>query len=196
MQRPWAEAEDNWRAREKQSGFPRNLELSTRGRHCHLGPYPWTEETRATCLSEPNGSEKIPKADDTKSIETTIVTTKTLASDGGLEELLKKIGGVSLDHPLVILGATEQPLSVPLERFDNNPQVFLGTQEKKGGECFLCKHWNLRWIRWGWTRNWWEHRYTHYSTWPKKRAKSRKYFIIYVGCRKRVNIAQAAEYRK
>ena len=90
-------------------------------------------------LAEPNGSEKIPKAGDTKSIETTPVTTKTLASDGGLEELLKKIGGVSLNHPFVMLRATEQPLSVPLEKFDN-PQVFLDAQDKKGGECFLCKH--------------------------------------------------------
>ena len=65
-------------------------------------------------LAELNGSEKIPKAGDTKPIETTPVTTKTLASDGGLEELLKKIGGVSLDHLLVMLGASEQPLSVPL----------------------------------------------------------------------------------
>ena len=32
--------------------------------------------------------------------------------------------------------------------------------------------------------------------WPKKQAKTRKYFIIYVGYRKRVNIAQVAEYRK
>ena len=133
---------------------------------------------------------KIPNAGDTKPIETTPVTTKTLASDGGLEEPLTKIGGVSLDDLLVMLRATEQPLSVPLERVDNNPQVFLGVQDKKGVDCFLCKHWNLRWIRWGWTRNWWEHRYTHYSTCPKKQAKTRKYFIIYVGCCKCVNIAQ------
>ena len=65
------------------------------------------------------------------------MTTKSLANDEGLEELLKKIGGISLDDPLVTLGATEQPFSVPLERVDNNPQVFLGTQKpaeaKKGG---------------------------------------------------------------
>ncbi|KAK3746307.1 hypothetical protein QZH41_015390, partial [Actinostola sp. cb2023] len=68
--------------------------------------------------------------------ETTPVTTKTLAKDGGLEEILKKI---ELDDPLYTLGATEQPsLSAPLGRLDQNPQVFLGstTQQssKKGGE--------------------------------------------------------------
>ena len=36
----------------------------------------------------------------------------------------------------------------------------------------------------------------HYSTCPKKQAKTRKYFIIYVGCSKCVNIAQVAEYTK
>ena len=78
--------------------------------------------------------EKIPNAGETKPIETTPVTTKTLASDGGLEELLKKDRGVSLNDPLVTLGATEQTLSVPLERLDNNPRVFLVVQDKKGGE--------------------------------------------------------------
>ena len=43
------------------------------------------------------GAGKIPKAGETKTIETASVTTKTLASDSSLEELLKKIGGVSLD---------------------------------------------------------------------------------------------------
>ncbi|KAK3703835.1 hypothetical protein QZH41_012447, partial [Actinostola sp. cb2023] len=70
--------------------------------------------------------------------ETTPVTTKTLAKDGGLEEIFKKIEGISLDDPLYTLGATEQPsLSAPLGRLDQNPQVFLGstTQQssKKGG---------------------------------------------------------------
>ena len=102
--------------------------------------YPWTEETRATCLSRPEWFGKIPNAGDTKPTETTPVTTKTLATDGGLEEPLKKIGGVSLDDLLVMLRATEQPLSVPLERVDTNPQVFLGVQDKKGIDCFLCKH--------------------------------------------------------
>ena len=42
-----------------------------------------------------------------KPAETAPVTTKSLASDGRLEELLKKIGGVSLmTDPLVTLGAT------------------------------------------------------------------------------------------
>ena len=62
------------------------------------------------------------------------VTTKTLASNGGLEELLKKIAGASLDHQPVTRRATEQPLSVPLERVDKNLQVFLGIQDKKGDE--------------------------------------------------------------
>ena len=85
-------------------------------------------------IVELNCAEKIPKAGETKPIETTPVTTKKLASDGGLEELLKKIGGVSLNDLLVTLGATEQTLSVPLERLDNNSQVFLGVQDKKAGE--------------------------------------------------------------
>ena len=67
-------------------------------------------------------------------IETTPVTTKTLANNGGLEELLKKITGVSLNDPPVTRGATEQPLIVPLERVHHNLQVFLGIQDKKGGE--------------------------------------------------------------
>jgi len=85
-------------------------------------------------IAELNSTEKIPKAGETKPIETKPVTTKKLASDDGLEELLKKVGGVSLNDPLVTLGATEQPLSVPLERVDNNSQVFLGVQDKKAGE--------------------------------------------------------------
>ena len=36
--------------------------------------------------------KKIPKGGETKPIETTTVTAKTLASDAGLEELLKKTG--------------------------------------------------------------------------------------------------------
>ncbi|KAK3739566.1 hypothetical protein QZH41_006376 [Actinostola sp. cb2023] len=70
--------------------------------------------------------------------ETTPVTTKTLTKDGGLEEILKKIEGISLDDPLYTLGATEQPsLSAPLGRLDQNPQVFLGSttqQSSKKGE--------------------------------------------------------------
>ena len=85
-------------------------------------------------LAELNSAEKIPEAGETKPIETTPVTTKKLASDGGFEDLLKKNGRVSLNDPLVTLGATEQPLSVPLERVDNNPQVFVGVQDKNAGE--------------------------------------------------------------
>ena len=76
-------------------------------------------------LAALNGSEKIPKAGATKRIETTPVTTKTLASDEGLDETLKKIGGVSLGDPLVTLGATEQPSSVTRKRVENNPQPSL-----------------------------------------------------------------------
>ena len=85
-------------------------------------------------LEQLNGAEKVPKASKKRPIETTPVTTKILASNGGLEELLKKITGVSSDDPPVTRGATEQPLSVPLERVDNNLQVFLGVQDKKGDE--------------------------------------------------------------
>ena len=41
-------------------------------------------------IAELNSAEKIPKAGETKPIETTAVKTKKLARDGGLEELLKK----------------------------------------------------------------------------------------------------------
>ena len=41
-------------------------------------------------LAELSGAEKILKAGETKPIETASVTTKTLASDGGLKELLKR----------------------------------------------------------------------------------------------------------
>ncbi|KAL9962934.1 hypothetical protein ACROYT_G032089 [Oculina patagonica] len=64
------------------------------------------------------------------------VTTKSLAKDGGLDEILKKIEGIgAIDDPLLTLGATE----TPLPRLDNDPQVFLGTSAKaaqgaKGGE--------------------------------------------------------------
>ncbi|KAK3740278.1 hypothetical protein QZH41_000197 [Actinostola sp. cb2023] len=67
--------------------------------------------------------------------ETTPVTTKTLAKDGGLEEILKKIEGISLDDPLYTLGATEQPsLSAPLGRLDQNPQVFLGSTTQQSSK--------------------------------------------------------------
>ena len=64
------------------------------------------------------------------------VTTKSLAKDGGLDEILKKIEGIGgIDDPLLTLGATE----TPLPRLDSDPQVFLGTNAKpaqgaKGGE--------------------------------------------------------------
>ena len=60
-------------------------------------------------LAELNSAEKIPG--ETKPIETTPVTAKKLASDGGFEELLKKNEKISLNDPLVTLRATKQPLS-------------------------------------------------------------------------------------
>ena len=85
-----------------------------------------------------NGNDQDQKTEETHPSESTPITTKSLANDGGLKDLLKKIGGISMDDPLLKLGATEQPFPVPLERVDNNPQVFLGTQlqaqSKKEGE--------------------------------------------------------------
>lgn len=65
----------------------------------------------------------------------TPVTTKTLAKDGGLDEILKKIEGIgSLDDTLLALGSTE-PLSSTnaqntssIPRLDNDLHVFLGPQ--------------------------------------------------------------------
>lgn len=89
-------------------------------------------------LKSLNGTDTAHKTEETHSSEATPVTTKSLANDGGLEDLLKKIGGISMDDPLLTLGATGQPFPGPLERVDNNPQVFLGTQHqaqsKKEGE--------------------------------------------------------------
>jgi len=85
-----------------------------------------------------HGTDPAHKPERKHSSESTPVTTKSLASDGGLEDLLKKIGGISMDDPLVTLGAAGQPFSITLERVENNPQVFLGTQHqlqsKKEGE--------------------------------------------------------------
>lgn len=84
-----------------------------------------------------NGTDPDHKPEEKHSSESTPVTTKSLANDGGLEELLKKIGGISMDDLLVTLGATGQPFSVPLKRVNSNPQVFFGTlhqpQSKKEG---------------------------------------------------------------
>ena len=61
------------------------------------------------------------------------VTTKSLAKDGGLDEILKKIEGAgSLEDSLLALGSTEPfinpPASKPsaIQRLDNDPHVFLG----------------------------------------------------------------------
>jgi len=70
-----------------------------------------------------NGTDPAHKPEEKHSSESTPVTTKTLAHDGGLEDLLKKIGGISMDDPLVTLGATGQPFFMPLERVDNNLQL-------------------------------------------------------------------------
>ena len=77
-----------------------------------------------------NGNDQDQKTEEKHPSESTPVTTKSLANDGGLEDLLKKIGGISMDDPLLKLGATEQPFPVLLERDDNNPQMFLGTQHQ------------------------------------------------------------------
>ena len=77
-----------------------------------------------------NGTDADHKTEEKHSSEGTPVTTKSLANDGCLEDLLKKIGGISMDDPLLTLGATRQPLSGPLKGVDNNPQVFLGTQNQ------------------------------------------------------------------
>ncbi|PFX23981.1 hypothetical protein AWC38_SpisGene11448 [Stylophora pistillata] len=87
-----------------------------------------------------NGNDQDHKTEVKHSSESTPLTTKSLANDSGLEDLHKKIGGISMDDRLWMSHRvdTEQPLSVPLERVDNNPQVFLGThhqaQSKKEGE--------------------------------------------------------------
>lgn len=65
------------------------------------------------------------------------ITTKTLAKDAGLDEILKKIDGFgSLEDSLLILGSTEtllnasadKTLTSPIPRLDNDPHVFLGPQ--------------------------------------------------------------------
>ena len=146
--------------------------------------------------------EKIPKAGETKPIETTPVTTKTLASDGGLEELLKKDRGVSLNDPLVTLGATEQTLSVPLERLDNNPRVFLVVQDKKGGETkpFLFPTLlALKTTMYPLVEDEQEIVGSKHACiilrGPRSKPKLENIFVTYVGCRKRANNAQVDEYR-
>ena len=69
-----------------------------------------------------NGNDQDHKTEEKHPSESTTVTTKLLGNDGGLEDLLKKIGGISMDDPLLRLATTEQPFSVPLERVDNNLQ--------------------------------------------------------------------------
>ena len=119
-------------------------------------------------------AEKVHKAGETRPIKTTPVTTKTLANNGGLEELLKKIAGVSLNDPPVTRGATEQPLFVPLERVDNNLQVFLAYRTRREMRSFsysrLCNYCNLQWIHWERTRNWWVYRCKYYSTCSQRHA--------------------------
>ncbi|KAL9977192.1 hypothetical protein ACROYT_G014570 [Oculina patagonica] len=72
------------------------------------------------------------------------VTTKSLAKDSGLEEILKKIEGAgSLEDSLLALGTTDlfpgktpaaqnsSTLNSTLPRLDNDPHVFLGQQQQK-----------------------------------------------------------------
>ena len=74
------------------------------------------------------------------------VTTKSLAKDSGLEEILKKIEGAgSLEDSLLILGSTDlfpgkmpaaensSTLNSTLPRLDNDPHVFLGRHQKAIG---------------------------------------------------------------
>ena len=66
------------------------------------------------------------------------ITTKSLASDGGLEEILKKIESAGLlDESLLALGSTDFPSAKPpalntstLPRLDNDLHVFFGLQQK------------------------------------------------------------------
>ena len=74
------------------------------------------------------------------------ITTKSLAKDSGLEEILKKIEGAdSLEDSLLTIGSTDlfagktpvaqnsSTLSSTLPRLDNDPHVFLGRQQKAIG---------------------------------------------------------------
>ena len=67
-----------------------------------------------------------------------LVTSKSLASDGGMEEILETIESVgSLDDSLLALGSTDVSSAKPpalntstVPRLDNDPHVFLGLQQK------------------------------------------------------------------
>ena len=55
------------------------------------------------------------------------VASKSLAKEGGLDEILKKIEGIgSIDDPLLTLGVTD----TSLPRVDNDPRGFLGATAK------------------------------------------------------------------
>lgn len=77
-----------------------------------------------------NSTGKDEKSEKRRANKTTLMTTKSLSQDASLNELLKKIRGVSLDDLLMTLGTTEQPFTAPLEMVDNKTQVFLGTQQQ------------------------------------------------------------------
>lgn len=67
---------------------------------------------------------------------TDLITTKSLAKNGGLEGILKKIEGAgSLEDSLLAIGSTDHSstLSSTLPRLDNDPHVFLGRQLKAIG---------------------------------------------------------------
>ena len=75
----------------------------------------------------------------TTSDENTPVTTKTLAKDGGLEEILKKIEGAgTLEDSLLALGTTDfsgsgkSPAMLNSTTLDNDTHMFLGRQQKAG----------------------------------------------------------------
>ena len=77
---------------------------------------------------------------ETRSDENSPVTTKSLATDGGLEEILTKIEGtVSLEHSILTLGTTDLNgsgksqatlNSSALSRLDTDPHLFLGRRQK------------------------------------------------------------------
>lgn len=57
-----------------------------------------------------------------------LVNTKSLANDGGLEEILKEIEGIGSLNNLLAPGAAESLMG---ESLKNEPQVFLGAANDK-----------------------------------------------------------------
>jgi len=85
---------------------------------------------------------KLTEVTESTTDESIPVTTKSLAKDGSLEEILNKIEGTSsLEDSLLALGTTNLSRSgksqatlnsSTLSQLDNDPQVFLGHQQKAG----------------------------------------------------------------